>query len=83
MSHAQAEARTEKDSKPVEILKYALQVHGIDYANVIARNQFVKHVINPMMDSVDKSLRLDHVVGSETRYTVKMIIESEREIEIQ
>jgi hypothetical protein len=58
-------------------------MHGIDYRNLVARNQFVKHVINPLMDSVDKALKLDHVVGSETRYKVSLLIESERDVEMQ
>ena len=82
--HAQSYAQGHDDmEKPVEILKYALQCHGADYGAITARNQFVKLIINPLMDSVMESLKLDHVIGSETRYTVKLIIESERAIEMQ
>jgi hypothetical protein len=58
-------------------------MHGIDYGNLIARNQFVKLVVNPLMDSVDKALKLDHVIGSSTRYKVSLLIESERDVEMQ
>lgn len=60
-----ATANLVKDNK--EVLKYALQMHGINFGVMQQRNQFVR----------------DHVVDSETKYTVKLIIESEREIEVQ
>lgn len=74
-----------KPAPKIEVLKYALQMQGIDFGNLVARNSFVRLVVNPLMDSVLPKLKADHAVNSETRYTVKMIIESEseREIEIQ
>ena len=66
-----------------EVLKYALQMHGMDFGVMNARNQFVGKVINPLMDSVMDKLKQDHVTNSGTVYTVKLIIESERQVEIQ
>ena len=82
--YAQSQEITESAKGPqVEVLKYALQMHGFDYGTLMARNQLVRLVIGPLLDSVEHALKLDHVVGSETKYTLKLIIESERDIEMQ
>ena len=81
--NAQGMAERTEGGKRIEVLKYALQMHDIDYGHLMARNQFVKRVINPLMDATEKAIKLDHVVGSETRYKVSLLIESEREVEMQ
>jgi hypothetical protein len=81
--NAQGIAERTENGKRIEVLKYSLRMSDIDYGHLIQRNQFVKLVINPLMDATEKALKLDHIPGSETRYTLSLLIESEREVEMQ
>lgn len=64
-----------------EVKKYAMSCEGFDFGILTARNQLVQRVINPLLDTVELELKHDHIVGSETRYTLKILIESERPLE--
>ena len=46
-----------------------------DYGLLTARNQFVKNVINPMLDQMMPTVKQEHVVDAKERYTLRIYLE--------
>lgn len=64
-----------------EKLNYAVECKDIDFGLLAARNQLISKVVNPLIDMVMARLKPDHVVDSETKYKVSIVISSERDID--
>ena len=66
-----------------EKLNYGVECKDIDFGLLTARNQLIKRVISPLLDMIDPQVKADHVIDSETVYTVSVIVTSTREISVQ
>jgi hypothetical protein len=69
------------DERKVDKKSYAAQAGPITFGTLTARNQLVRQAINPLLDALVPQAKHDHVVDSETRYTVKILLIAERDID--
>ena len=58
---------------------YAFEVKGFDFGMLNARNQLIAKVINPALDTLLLEPIHDHIVGSETKYSLTLYLKSEHE----
>ena len=65
----------------LESKAYAIVVTGFDYGLLNARNQLIKNLINPALDTLLVEPVHDHITGSETVYTMTIHLKSERDSE--
>ena len=69
------------DERLIDKKSYAAQAGPITFGVLTARNQIVRDAVNPILDALVAQAKHDHVVDSQTRYTVKILIVSERDID--
>lgn len=62
----------------VERKAYAIEVKEFDFGLLNARNQLISKVINPALDTLLLEPVHDHIVGSETTYSLTIYLKSER-----
>lgn len=60
---------------------YAASAGPIDFGTLTARNQLVRMAINPILDALVPQAKYDHRVGAETRFTVKILIVAEDDLD--
>lgn len=53
---------------------------GIDFALLTSRNQLITRAINPMLDMLVNPTKQSHIVDSNTRYSIQIILKSERDL---
>lgn len=63
-----------------ESKKYGVKCDGLDFGLLNARNQLIRQAINPALDTLLATPIFEHVVDSETRYSLQILLVSEREI---
>jgi uncharacterized lipoprotein YajG len=73
------------DGPKTEKLNYAVECKDIDFGLLNARNQLISKVVNPLIDMIMASLKKDRALrqstDSETKYTVSVVVTSNRELE--
>ena len=60
--------------------KWAIDGQTFDFGTLLARNQLIKNVINPILDDLFVDPIAYHVTDSRTRYRLKILLVSEREL---
>ena len=63
--------------------KYGVQCDSIDFGTLNARNQLITKAINPALDTLLAAPIYDHKIDSGTRYTIKILLISEYEEDLQ
>ena len=61
----------------MEPKRYAIEVNGFDFGLLNARNQLISKLINPALDTLLAEPIHDHIVGSETRYSLTLFLKAE------
>lgn len=61
--------------------KWAIDGPTFDFGTLLARNQLIKNVINPTLDSLFVDPIAYHVTDSRTRYTMKILLVAERHVD--
>lgn len=69
------------DERKIDKKSYAAQAGPIDFGTLTARNQIVRMAIGPILDALVPQAKHDHRVGAETRYTVKILLIAETDID--
>lgn len=69
------------DERKIDKKSYAAQAGPIDFGAITARNQLVRQAINPILDAIVPQAKHDHRVGAQTRYTVKILLIAETDID--
>lgn len=62
---------------------YGVEAKGFDFGTLNARNQLITKIINPALDTLLAEPVFDHKIGSRTRYTLKILLLSEIEEDLQ
>jgi hypothetical protein len=57
--------------------RYAIEVSGFDFGMLNARNQLISKVINPALDTLLVEPIHDHIIDSETRYSMTIYLKVE------
>ena len=69
------------DDRVIDKKSYAAQAGPIDFGTLTARNQLVRLAIGPLLDALVPQAKHDHRVDSETRYTIKLLLIAETDID--
>ena len=57
--------------------RYAIEVKGFDFGLLNARNQLISKVINPALDTLLIEPVHDHIIDSETVYSLTIYLKAE------
>lgn len=55
---------------------YAIEVQDFDFGLLNARNQLISKIINPALDTLLVEPVHDHIIGSETRYSLTLYLKA-------
>jgi hypothetical protein len=69
------------DKRQIDKKSYAASAGPVDFGTLTARNQLVRMAVGPILDALIPQVKHDHRVGAETRYTVKVLIVAETDID--
>lgn len=64
---------------PLETKSYAVSINEFDFGLLSARNQLMVKVIAPALDMLLTEPIWDHIKGSETRYSLSLLLKAEWE----
>ena len=69
------------ESSKIDTKAYAIEVQNFDFGLLNARNQLILKLVNPALDTLLAEPIFDHVVGSETSYSLTIYLKSKRYID--
>lgn len=81
MTELLAQIEADPAGPAVETLNYGVSCKGVDFGMLTARNQLISKVINPLLDQILVPLKQDHVIDSETKYVVNVVVTATRDID--
>ncbi len=70
------------EASAVDVKKSGVDCGSFDFGTLTARNQLISKILNPALDMLVSQAKAEHVVGSETKYTLKLFMVSETEMDV-